>query len=51
MSWSYTGAMSLKSSCLSSAASELNCSSGRPVMNLSFFFAVAVALAADELPS
>ena len=51
MSWSYIGAMSLKSSCLSSAASELNCSSGRPVMNLSFFFAVAVALAADELPS
>ena len=31
MSWSYTGAISLNSSWRSSAASALNCSSGRPV--------------------
>ena len=33
LSWSYTGAMSLNSSWRSSAAAELYCSSGRPVMN------------------
>ena len=37
LSWSYTGAMSLNSSWRSSAAAELYCSSGRPVMNFFSF--------------